>query len=622
MPGIVGIISEKPADECQRLVGSMMRSMEHESFYTSGTYYVPEMGIYGGWVAHEGSFAAGQVFLNERKDVAIIFSGECFADSEIRKQLREEGHELGVGSANWLVHLYEEKGEEFFEALNGIFSGLVIDKRRRRAFLFNDRYGLERIYWSETKDAFYFASEAKALLRVLPELRAFDDRGVAQFLTFGCTLEWQTLFRGVGLLPGGSLWSFENGDCSKKRYFNSANWESQTPLSVEGFETTFDQTFKRILPRYLETDSGIGISLTGGLDTRMIMACVPKSDKRALCNTFAGVTGETLDVHLARRVATACGLDHQLLRIGQDFFSNFRSHADRTVYLTDGNFGVLGSHEIYLNCQARQGASTRLTGNFGSEVLRSMSTFKPVGLFPELFDPEFSRSLNIAAQGLSSCKEHPVAFAAFKEIPWNLFGSLAAGRSQVTFRTPYLDNEIVALAFRAPQSARTSTDSAVRFVKSTDPVLGNIPTDRGHGGAHSRLSGGLRRFHCAVTFKLDYFYNEGLPHWLSPLDGLFGRLGSGVGVLGLHKYLHYRSWLRRELAVYARELVTDMQTRRMPYWNSEFLEAMVKDHIGGRKNYVREINAVLTLEATERLVLRGSSENRVPSAEFLCVAQT
>ncbi len=69
MPGIVGIISQRPSEECQRLVRSMVASMEHERFYTSGSYFAPEMGIYVGCVAHENTFAAGQVFFNEQQDM-------------------------------------------------------------------------------------------------------------------------------------------------------------------------------------------------------------------------------------------------------------------------------------------------------------------------------------------------------------------------------------------------------------------------------------------------------------------------------------------------------------------------------------------------------------------------
>ena len=58
MPGIVGIISHTRAADCECLVKSMVDSMKHEQFYTSGTYAVPEIGVYSGWVALDGSFAA------------------------------------------------------------------------------------------------------------------------------------------------------------------------------------------------------------------------------------------------------------------------------------------------------------------------------------------------------------------------------------------------------------------------------------------------------------------------------------------------------------------------------------------------------------------------------------
>jgi asparagine synthase (glutamine-hydrolysing) len=175
----------------------MVACMEHERFYTSGTCFFQEIGVYGGWIAHKDSLAAGQVFFNEDKDIALLFSGECFVDPETLAGLRQRGHRLEENDGAWLVHLYEEEGDRFFEELNGLFSGLLIDRRQRKALLFNDRYGVERVYWHKTQDSLYFASEAKALLRVLPELRRFDEEGIGQFLAFGCTFNPRTLFRGI-----------------------------------------------------------------------------------------------------------------------------------------------------------------------------------------------------------------------------------------------------------------------------------------------------------------------------------------------------------------------------------------------------------------------------------------
>ena len=617
MPGIVGIISHRQAEECSNLVRSMVSSMKHESFYALGIYPVPEMGIYAGWVAHENSFGAAQPFCNERRDVVLLFSGECFVDPEARASVGQKGCRLGQATGSWLVHCYEKEGSQFFEKLNGLFSGLLIDKRRGKTFLFNDRYGVERIYCHETSDATYFASEAKALLRILPELRAFDQEGIAQFLTFGCTLGQRTLFRGVELLPEASVWSFENGKCQKKKYFSSETWESQTMLPADSFQAEFQKTFERVLPRYFESQSRVGISLTAGLDSRMIMACLSKHGEKPICYTFAGEKQDTLDARLARQVAKACGLEHEILRLSGDFFSNFGSYADRTVYITDGCLGALGAHEIYLNRQARQLASVRLTGVFGGEILRGVSMFKPLPLSPRLVNPELGQSLNYLAQEWTRTNQHPVSFTAFCEIPQKRFGTPAASRSQLTFRTPYLDNEIVALAYRAPESLRGSPLPAWSVVRNNNHSLSRIPTDMGIVAKASTLGMAPRRIFSKAVCKLDYLYAEGLPHWLSSFDRLFDLVDSRARLFGRHKFLHYRKWFRRELADYIAGTLKEVQTRRSsPFWNFGFLETLAHEHINGRRNFVHEIDAVLTLDAVDRLLFHGlpcDTEQRAPA---------
>ena len=563
---------------------------------------MPDLGIYTGWVAHENSFAGGQVFFSERKDIALIFSGECFADRDTDSKSTNNRPNLGEKKTDCLVRLYEEEGDRFFTKLNGLFSGLLIDKKRNRAFLFNDRYGVGRIYYHETKEGIYFASEAKALLRILPELRAFDEEGVAQFLTYGCTLEDRTLFQGVRSLPGASVWRFEDGECHKSRYFSSASWEEQPCLPPADFEAEFQRIFKRLTPRYFNSESKIGISLTGGLDTRMIMACRPACAQEPVCFTFDGATGETLDTQLAARVAQACGLDHHILRLGPDFLSNFASHVDQTIYITDGCFGATGAHEVYLNKLARELAPVRLTGNYGSEILRGVSTFKSLGLSPHLINPDFRSFMTPSIDHLN--RENPFTFAAFKEVPWNLYGALTAGRSQICLRTPYLDNELVALAYRAPDSLRGSSVPAKKLITNQDRALSRIPTDMGKLGEFGQLTRGVKHVTSKIAFKCDYLANQGFPGWLSVFDPLLKPLSLFLEITGRHRYLHYRHWFQNELAGHLNDVLGNGRVQS-PFWNDGFLSSMAVDHIRGRKNYTREINAVVTLEAVERLLFRG-----------------
>ncbi|MBV9390850.1 MAG: hypothetical protein JOY96_03055 [Verrucomicrobia bacterium] len=593
MPGILGLISQRPPLDCQELIGKMLHSMEHEKFYRSGTECAPELGIYAGWVAIEGSFS-------ERNSAApidgvtVLISGECALPDSA------DASALAMADYGWLVKSYREIGGAFVSQLNGVFSGLLIDRKLKRAFLFNDRFGLERIYYRQVGEDLYFASEAKALLRVLADSREFDEDGIAQYLTFGCTAGWKTLFRHLKLLPGGSIWALLKNN-SPEYYFTPAEWESQPPLTEAGFQNEFNEKFRNLLPSYFEADRAIGISLTGGLDTRMIMAGRPSKAEIALCYTFVGVKGRPLDAVLAAQIASLSGIPYRTLPISTDFFENFHRLADKTVWITDGYFGVTGAHEIYFNGLARQLAPIRITGNFGSEVLRGMSTFKPMRLSSDLLDPAFRQSVALQGEQVPSSSTHPVTAAAFREIPWGLFGSLSAGRSQVTFRTPYLDNELVALAYRIPAALRRSPQSALGFIRTASPGLSKMATDRGLKDGSNRASRLAARAFAEFTFKLDYYYSEGLPNWLTPADPILASL-QWFGLLGLHKYLLYRRWFRRELRGYMHEKVA--LASQSAIWNQDFLSRMLSDHISGRKNYVKEINAVLTLEAIERLLFR------------------
>src|SRR6266513_81581 len=253
MPGIVGIISKHgPSAECRSLIHSMVECMTHEAFYVSGTYINEELGLWSGWACHQGAFGDCLPIWNEKKDICLLFSGEDFADQADVDALRMRGHEFAPDDASYLVHLYEEMGCEFLEKLNGWFSGVLLDLREQKFVLFNDRYGVNRIYYHEDASGFYFSSEAKALLKILPETRQLNLRSLGEVLCCEAVLENRSLFSGISLLPGGSSWVFSRGEpVKKKRYFKQESWEYQPELSESDFYTKLRETWPRVLPKYL-----------------------------------------------------------------------------------------------------------------------------------------------------------------------------------------------------------------------------------------------------------------------------------------------------------------------------------------------------------------------------------
>ena len=117
--------------------------------------------------------------------------------------------------------------------------------------LLNDRFGMHRLYYHESPDAFYFASEAKAILASCPELRSIDHRSLGEFISCGAVLENRTLFQGIHPLPPASSWTFRNGLLERKScYFQPKEWEEQEPLDAEAFTGNCARASLRNLPRY------------------------------------------------------------------------------------------------------------------------------------------------------------------------------------------------------------------------------------------------------------------------------------------------------------------------------------------------------------------------------------
>lgn len=604
MPGIVGLVTKMPRSWAEPQLLQMVEALRHEPTYTSGTWIDEQLGVYVGWVAREGSFSEEMPIKNEKEDVVLVFAGEEFPDPNTKRQLKEKGHDVKEGGPSYLVHVYETDAA-FPESLNGRFHGLLADRTRGVAMLFNDRYGMQRIYYHNSKEAFYFGAEAKAILAQRPELRALDFRGLGEFVSCGCVLENRTLFQGIDVLPPASAWLFRSGAMEQKNaYFRSEQWENQPLLDPESYYQELRAVFSRNLPRYFNGRERIGLSLTGGLDTRMIVAWQKFPPASIPCYSFGGMFRECQDVVMARRVATACGQSHEVIPVGKEFLSRFAHYAERTVYLTDGCVEPTHSPDLYVNERAAQIAPVRMTGNYGGEVLRRVRAFKPVEPPVGLFSPELLACINTAKETYARMlQEHPLSFAVFRQAPWHHYGLLALEQTQVALRSPFLDNDFVRTVYRAPESAVTSNAVSLRLIGDGNATLRKIRTDIGQAGNDHRLSAKIVRKALEFTFKAEYAYDYGMPQPVARVDHMLSRMHLERLFLGRHKFYHFRLWYRDFLAQYVRDMLLDSRTLSRPYLERRTLEDMVHGHLNGGRNYTLAIHKVLTLELVHRLFL-------------------
>ncbi len=604
MPGIVGIVTRMPRAWAEARLGRMVDALCHESFYVSGTWFDEQLGVYVGWISRRGSFSENMPIRNERRDVTLVFSGEEYPEPGTPAHLKERGHSLDIEGPSYLVHRYEEE-PSFPRGLNGIFHGLVIERTRGTAMLFNDRYGMHHVYYHESKEAFYFAAEAKAILEVCPELRVAHSRGLGEFVSFSCVLENRTIFKDIHVLPPASAWIFRASSIERKgSYFQPKEWEEQPPLEPEPFYQQLLEVLSQNLTRYFNGRERVGMTLTGGLDTRVVMALRKPIAGSLPCYTFGGMFRECQDVQIARVVAKTCQQSHEVITVGDDFLARFPQYAERCVHLTEGGIDVSRCSDLYVSEKARHIAPVKIVGTYGSEILRHAVMFKPVIPPPGLYSPEFLSYVNRAADTYADVRHgHPVTFAAFRQSPWYHRGVLWLEESQLTVRSPFLDNNFVQTVYRAPKSSDQSEDVRLRLIHDGNPALGQIRTDGGIGGSSGRLISGVTRFLLKFLSKAEYAYDYGMPQWVARLDHLFAALHLERIFLGRNKLLHFRLWYRDSLSQYVQQLLLDPLSLSRPYIERKGLETIVRSHSKGDRNYTQEIHKLLSLELLHRQFL-------------------
>ena len=607
MPGITGYVSQDSAAPLSSTVASMVASMHHGTHWASGRVVFAPAGAAAGWVAHRGSFADCMPVWNESHDICLVFSGEHLSDGQDFARICPAGSALATTDARWLVRWYEQSGPEFLQSLNGGFCGFLADLRpgRIRLLLFTDRYGLGRLYCHEDETGFYFASEAKALLRIRPGLRALDPAGLGEFLACGCTLQNRSLFAGIQLLPAGAVWTWQPPEpVSRRLYFERARWENQPPLAPEEFFERFRDTFSRVVPRYASGRQPVAMSVTGGVDSRMIMAALRTPPGSLPCYTFGGLLRESADVTIGRQVAQVCGQSHQVIPVTSRFFAEFPELAAQSVTLTDGTMDVTGAVGLFLNRLAREIAPVRLTGNYGGEILRGISSLKFDPIAEDLFDPGFCPHLRRVEETLAAERAGTRAsLIAFKEVPWHHYSRLALESSQLTIRSPFLDNELVGLAFQAPPGPTRDKALAYRLIAAGNPALAHRPTDRGAARRPTLMPRAAWNWWKEFLPRAEYVYDYGMPPWFARIDRVLGPLHLEKLFLGRQKFAHFRLWYRRELAAYVRQVLLDRAALSRPYLNGRRVEAVVTAHLAGRGNYTREIHKLLTLELVQRHLL-------------------
>lgn len=607
MPGITAILMSEYDNLIAQNITEMTESMRHEDFYGTDIHNEGTLPFVASRMHLNILNKEPQPIYNEERSLLVMMDGELYVPEGLTERMRCAGHDIKTDSdAELLLHLYEEQGEDFVHDLNGRFIALIYDIRQRKTVIINDCFGMYRAYYAQHNGTFIIASEVKSLLKYRPLSCSVNKEKFYEYFLYDAILNDETFFKEIHRLPPASIWTYKHGEVSRRQYFDLSTLRKDTSLNKEQFSHEFVQLFRKILPKYV-SDKNIGISLTGGWDSRAILATMNHLGYSAPCYTWCGPYRDSLDVKLAREIAGSLNQKFQVCYLGKDFFENFSEYARRTIYISDGCADIFKSHEIYFNSMARNIAPVRLTGSYGTEIIARNPYFMSQARIDKRI---FSGQFLLERQELSHYG-HSFEFrdSFIDGLRW-LFpsGFLALENSQVGVRWPYMDKEVVKFIFSAPQEFLQDSKIQRYVVEKNSDQLSAVPSDK---GAYIKLDNMLRNerlrlsaLWCKSLTILDKTYlSHSVPHVFTRMDPLMKQLRLERIVLGHSNLVAYRRWMKNELTGFTKKMLSEEQTLSRPYLNQGFITKIVSDHFNNRANYIAEIGKILSLEIWHRLFI-------------------
>ncbi len=329
--------------------------------------------------------AGDQPIGNEDGRIQVIQNGEIYNYLELMEELRGQGHTFRTHSdTEVLVHLYEERGPDFVQALRGMFAIAIWDARQGRLLLARDRFGIKPLYYRVAGGQLSFASELKALIRQPGFSREIDPSALEAFLAFNSIPAPLTIFSEARKLPAGHTLIAEGGEVELRRYARP------TPVSAEQVRTEPEEALAEELRgrlrdsvrAHLVSDVPVGVLLSGGIDSATLTALAAAESGYRVSTFSVGFEEQSFDeLELARLVAKRYGTDHHELVLRPDAVDLL----PRLVEAFDEPFGDSSALPTYLVSQlAADTVKVVLSGEGGDELFGGYYTYVADRLAPRV----------------------------------------------------------------------------------------------------------------------------------------------------------------------------------------------------------------------------------------------
>lgn len=443
MPGLVGF-SRAGTEDGASALRAMLDLLRHGPEYRLEVLAAVE-GLCLGGASPPASGIGYSAYADD--DLSLWFDGELYN--------REELDPDSGSDAEFLAGLCRADDWSGLATVDGVFVALAYEPARRRVLLLNDRYGLKPLYWTRWRGGLAWAAEYKAFLALPGFAPCLDEGALQAFIGLGYLYGDGTWFEGVKRLPAATVlqWDWGENTLRSRRYWG---WDGIVPaggdVALPAVAEELGALFRRGVERRCGLDRGpVGLSLSGGLDSRAILAAMPETSGPVSLVTFG--TRDSGDNAIAAAVAQRRPTQHRWIEIGADDWLAPRLEA---VWWTDGMLDMRHMHGVEALGAIRRAYAVGLNGAGGDGLAGGGHLFDGADFEGHLrrrlaFDPIAHPDLTTALRSYFDRLGSAHAFYIDHRMrSFTVYGPLLGTFAGVGYRLPFMDNAFQERLYAVP----------------------------------------------------------------------------------------------------------------------------------------------------------------------------
>jgi asparagine synthase (glutamine-hydrolysing) len=629
MCGIVGVANRSGEPVAPVILERMTGAMCHRGPDSEGYFIEASVGLGHRRLAIIDLSPAGhQPMATTDGSLVLAYNGEVYNYQSLRLELEALGHRFRSRTDSEVVlEALQEWGVEAVPRMNGMFAFALYDRERRHVLLVRDRYGIKPLYYAVRGDTVLFGSEIKSFLPHPSFSAELDPEALVEYFTFQNFLTDRALFKGVHLVPPGTVLTIPLGrePPHSTRYWDFAFQECDPHEDDQSYVEELDRLFVQAVNRQLVSDVPVGAYLSGGMDTGAITAVAsgqfPELKTFTVGFDLSSASGLELGLDeraSAERLSYVCRTEHyeMVLKAGdmERVFPRLMWHLEEPrvgqsypnffAAKLAGSLGKVvlsgaGGDELFGGYPWRyyRAIVNESFDHYVDNYFRFWQRLIPPEDIPPLFGPmsgvvssvdtrEIFRSVFADRPSPSSSgqlrTEDYINHSLYFEAKTFLHGllvmedKLSMAHSLET-RLPFLDNDLVEFAMRVPVRLKLGDLQQVVRMNENDPG----PKARTYW-RNSR--DGKMILRQAMTRHVPAETTSKAKQGFSAPDA---------------------SWFRGESIDYVRRRLLSGQPRLYQYLDRETVTRLVEDHLGARQNRRLFIWSLLCFEQWCELFLEG-----------------